>query len=47
MVIPNKTIKEAYLIHVPIPNIHNLHSTIAEKPQKYTDLKEELPEYGN
>jgi hypothetical protein len=37
-----KTIKKAYLIHVAIPNSHNLHSTITEKLQKYTDLKQEL-----
>jgi hypothetical protein len=38
----DKTIKEAYLIVVAIPNSHSLHSTITEKLQKYTDLKEEL-----
>ena len=36
----DKTIK--YLTYVAIPNSHNLHSTITEKLQKYTDLKEEL-----
>jgi hypothetical protein len=39
-VILAKTIKEEYLINVPIPNSHNLHSTITEKLQKYTGLKE-------
>jgi hypothetical protein len=34
----NKTTKEAYLIY----SSHNLYSTITEKLQKYTDLKEEL-----
>jgi hypothetical protein len=38
----DKTIKEARLIDVAIPNSHSLHSTIAEKLQMYTDLKEEL-----
>jgi len=32
----DKTIKEAHLIDVAIPSIHNLHSTITEKLQKYT-----------
>ena len=41
-VIHDKTIKEAYLIDVAIPNSHNLHNTIIEKLQKYIDLKEEL-----
>jgi hypothetical protein len=27
---------------VAIPNSHNLHSSITEKLQKYTDLKKEL-----
>jgi hypothetical protein len=42
IVILDKTIKAAYLIDVTIPNSHNLHSTITEKLQKYTDLKEGL-----
>jgi hypothetical protein len=42
IIILDKTIKEAYLIVVAIPNSHSLHSTITEKLQKYTDLKEEL-----
>jgi hypothetical protein len=37
-----KTTKEAHSIDVAIPNSHNLLSTITEKLQKYTDLKEEL-----
>ena len=40
----DKIIKEAYSIDVAIPNSHNLHSTITEKLQKYTDLKEDLIE---
>jgi len=32
----------AYLIDVAIPNSHDLHSTITEKLQKYTDIKVEL-----
>jgi hypothetical protein len=42
IVILEKTIKEAYLLDVAIPNSHNLQSTITEKLQKYTKLKEEL-----
>jgi hypothetical protein len=38
----DKVIKETYLINVAISNSHNLYSTIKEKLQKYTDLKEEL-----
>jgi hypothetical protein len=38
----DKTIKDAYLIYVAIPNSHNLYSKITEKLQKYTGLKEEL-----
>ena len=34
--------KEEYSIDVAIPNSHYLHSTITEKLQKYTDLKDEL-----
>jgi hypothetical protein len=40
-VIIDKTIKGAYLIYDAIP-IHNLHSNIAEKLQKNTDLKKGL-----
>jgi hypothetical protein len=29
-------------VNVAIPSSHNLHCTVAEKLQKYTDLKEEL-----
>jgi hypothetical protein len=32
----------AYLVDVAIPNSHNLHSTITEKLQNYTDLTERL-----
>jgi hypothetical protein len=42
MAILGKIIREAYLIDATIRNSHNLHSTITEKQQKYTDLKEEL-----
>jgi hypothetical protein len=41
VVIPDKTTKETHSIDVAIPNSHNL-STITEKLQKYTDLKEEF-----
>ena len=37
-----KTIKEAYLTDIAIPNSHNLHSAITKKFQKYTDMKKEL-----
>ena len=37
-----RTKKQTYSIDAAIPNSHNLHSTITEKLQKYTDLKEEL-----
>jgi hypothetical protein len=37
----DKTIKEAHFIYVAIPSSHSLHSTITEKLQKYTHLKEE------
>ena len=42
IVLLDKTIKEAYLIDVAISNSHNIHSTITEKLQKCTDLKEKL-----
>jgi hypothetical protein len=38
----DKTIREAYLTDAAIPSSHNLHSTITENLQKYTDLKEGL-----
>jgi hypothetical protein len=41
-VILDKSIKEANLTDIAIPNSHNLHGTITKKLQKYTDLKEEL-----
>ena len=34
--------KEAYLIYAAIPNSQNLYSTIIEKLQEYTNLKEEV-----
>jgi hypothetical protein len=34
--------KEEYSVYAAIPNSHSLHSTVSEKLQKYTDLKEEL-----
>jgi len=34
--------KEALSVDTAIPNSHDLHSTITERFQKYTDLKEEL-----
>jgi hypothetical protein len=42
MAILGKIIKETYLIDAAIPNSHNLHSTITEKLQMYTDLKEDF-----
>jgi hypothetical protein len=42
VVILAKTTKETHSIDVAIPNRHNLLSTITEKLQKYTDLKEDL-----
>ena len=36
------TVEVAYSIDVAIPNRHNGYSTITEKLQEYTDLKEEL-----
>jgi len=41
-VILDKSIREANLIDIAIPNSHNLPSTITKKLQKYTDLKEEV-----
>ena len=38
----DKTIEEAHLIDVAIPKCHNLHSTVIEQLQQYTDLKEQL-----
>ena len=38
----DKTSKEAYVIDVAVSNNHNPHSTVNEKFQMYTDLKEEL-----
>lgn len=37
----DKTDKTAHSADVAIPNSHNLHSTIAQKLQKYAGLKEE------
>ena len=42
VVIFDKTIKETYLIDATILNSHNLHSTITENLQKYTEVKQEL-----
>jgi hypothetical protein len=41
IIIFDKAMKEANLTDVAIPNSHNLHSTITEKLQKYTNLKVE------
>jgi len=41
IVILDKAIKEAFLIDTAIPNSHNIHSTITEKLQKYTGVKED------
>jgi hypothetical protein len=41
IVIHDKTIKQVCLKDTAISNSHNLHSTITEKLQKYTALKEE------
>ena len=41
-VTPHKTTKEAHSMSVAIPKSHNLHSTITERLQKYTDWKEQL-----
>jgi hypothetical protein len=38
----DKTVKSAYSVDAAIPNSHNLHSTITQQLQKYTDFKEEL-----
>jgi hypothetical protein len=38
----DKTIKEAHSMAVAIPSSHNLHCTITEKLQQYTDFKEQL-----
>jgi hypothetical protein len=42
MISLDKTSKAAHSTDVAIHNSHVLHSTITEKLQKYTDLKEEL-----
>jgi hypothetical protein len=38
----DKTMTEAHSVDAAIPNSHNLHSTVTERFQKYTALKEEL-----
>jgi hypothetical protein len=44
----DKTIKEVHSVDVAIPNSDNFHSTITEKLQEYTDLKQGLQQvYGN
>jgi len=42
VVVLKLTIKEAYLADVAIPNANKPRSTITERLQKYTDLKDEL-----
>ena len=42
IVILHTTIRETCLKDVAIPNSHNLQSSVIEKLQKYTDVKEEL-----
>ena len=42
VVVLKVTIKQAYLADVGIPNANKPRSTITERLQKYTDLKEEL-----
>jgi hypothetical protein len=41
VIIFDKTIKETYLIDATVLNSHNLHSTITEKLQKCTEVKQE------
>jgi hypothetical protein len=41
-VVLEKIIKESHSIDVGIPGYPNLHSTIVDKLQTYTDLKERL-----
>lgn len=38
----DKTTKTAYLIDITVPNTHNIQKAVAEKINKYTDLKEEV-----
>ena len=47
VVLLDKNVKEAHLRDVEISNSHNLHSTITEQLDKYTDLQDELTEYNN
>jgi len=42
IVTADKTIKDVYVIDAEVPNSHNPYSTIIDKPQKHTDLKEDL-----
>ena len=42
IVMLHKTAKEAHSVDAAIPNSHNLHSTIIERLQQYTDWKGEL-----
>jgi hypothetical protein len=37
-----QTFKEACLIDLAIPSGHNLHNTITEKFQRYTELTEDI-----
>jgi hypothetical protein len=42
IVMVDDTTKEASLIDIANPNSHNIHSTMARKPQNYAYLKEDL-----
>ena len=42
IVMVDDTMKETSLIDMANPSSHNLHSTMARKPQNFADLKEEL-----
>jgi hypothetical protein len=42
IVMLDNTIKEAHSVDTAIPNSHNLHSTVTERLQQYTDWKGEL-----
>jgi hypothetical protein len=37
-----KTTKAAHSVDAAIPNSHNLHSTVTERLQQYTDLRGQL-----
>ena len=38
----NKKAKTTYLIHIAVPNTHNLVKTISEKQSKYQELANEI-----